>query len=35
MLLLFPLIIGLSMVGSYLPSRRAAKIAIVEVLRHE
>ena len=35
MLLLFPLIIGLSIGGSYLPSRRAAKAAIVEVLRHE
>ena len=34
-ILLFPLMVGISITGSYIPSRRAAKLAIVKVLRNE
>ncbi len=34
-ILLFPLMVGISITGSYIPSRQAAKLAIVKVLRNE
>jgi putative ABC transport system permease protein len=34
-LLLMPLMVGVSMIGSFIPSRQAAKVSIVRVLRHQ
>jgi ABC-type antimicrobial peptide transport system permease subunit len=34
-LLLIPLMVGISMLGSFIPSRQAARLPIVKVLRNE
>jgi putative ABC transport system permease protein len=35
MLILIPLMVGISMIGSLIPARQAAKVSIVKVLRYE